>query len=338
MAPPRDDDAAPKMEDIAREAGVSIATVSRVFNQPGIVSPSTVARVRQIADRLRYTPNLMAGSLAGSRSRIIAAVIPVITNSIFSETIDGLSTTLTERGYQLLLGQTRYQEDQQVALIETFLGRRVDGLVLTGITRDKQLRAKLKSARIPVVETWELGANPVDMLVGFSNEKAAGAAADYLIGRGHTHLAFIGGMDQRSEARLAGFCSAVAKARLPPPEIVQIPSPSPFSVLAGSQAIAQLLQEHRAIDAVFCSNDMIALGVLIECQRRSVDVPGKLAVMGFSDLPIARAVSPSLTTVQVGAREIGSRAATMLLEKIERGRATQKRVDLGFSVVARESA
>ena len=333
-----DDDVTLRMEDIAREAGVSIATVSRVFNQPEVVSPETLTRVKEIAARLRYTPNLTAGSLAGNRSRIIAAVIPVITNSIFSETIDGLSTVLTGRGYQLLLGQTWYRDDQQAALIETFLGRRVDGLVLTGITRDRKVRARLKGARIPIVETWELGASPIDMLVGFSNEKAAAAAAEYLIGRGRSRLGFIGGLDQRSGARLDGFRRAAADAGLAPPGIVRIPSPSPSSVLAGSQAISQLLDDQPGTDAVFCSNDMIALGVLVECQRRRLAVPGRLAVMGFSDLPIARAVTPSLTTVQVGAMDIGSRAATMLLEKIDTGRTARKRIDLGFSIVARESA
>ncbi|MBS0220585.1 MAG: LacI family DNA-binding transcriptional regulator [Proteobacteria bacterium] len=336
--PSPDDDAKLKMEDIAREAGVSIATVSRVFNRPGVVHPDTLARVKEIASRLRYTPNLTAGSLAGNRSRIIAAVIPTITNSIFSETIDGLSTVLTGRGYQLLLGQTSYRDDQQAALIETFLGRRVDGLVLTGITRDRKVRTRLKSARIPIVETWEFGANPIDMLVGFSNEKAGAAAADYLIGRGYARLGFIGGSDQRSGARLEGFCHAVAAAGIAPCRIVRIPSPSPSSVMAGSQAIAQLLHERPKPDAVFCSNDMIALGALVECQRRGLNVPRQLAVMGFSDLPIAKAVAPSLTTVQVGAMDIGSQAATMLLEKIEKGHIACKRVDLGFSIVARESA
>lgn len=338
MAASRDDDSTLKMEDIAREAGVSIATVSRVFNQPAVVSPDTLARVREIASRLRYTPNLMAGSLAGNRSRIIAAVIPTITNSIFSETIDGLSTVLTGRGYQLLLGQTWYRDDQQAALVETFLGRRVDGLVLTGITRDRKVRARLKGARIPIVETWELGASPIDMLVGFSNEQAAAAAAEYLVGRGYARLGFIGGLDQRSGARLDGFCRAAAAAGKPTPGIVRIPSPSPSSVTAGSEAIAQLLHDHPRTDAVFCSNDMIALGVLVECQRRGLAVPRQLAVMGFSDLPIAKAVTPSLTTVQVGAMEIGSRAAAMLLEKIDTGRTARRRVDLGFSIVARESA
>lgn len=326
------------MEDVAREAGVSIATVSRVFNQPELVSPQTLERVRSVAARASYTPNLTAGSLAGARSRIVAAVIPVITSSIFSETIDGLSTVLSGAGYQLLLGQTWYREDRLAELVDTFLGRRVDGLVLTGITRDRALRERIRGAGIPVVETWELGRGPIDMLVGFSNEDAAAAAARHLIETGRRRLGFIGGMDLRSGARLEGFQAAIRKARLRAPAVARVPSPSPSSVVAGSQALVKLLGDAPDIDAVFCSNDMIAMGVLLECQRQAIAVPKRLAVMGFSDLPIAASLVPSLTTVQVGARDIGARAADLVLGRIQLRKELPKRVDLGFSVVVRESA
>ena len=325
------------MEDVAREAGVSLATVSRVFNQPDIVSADTVERVRQVAGRLGYTPNLTAGSLAGNRSKIIAAVVPTITNSIFSETIDGLSTVLTEKRYQLLLGQTWYDDRRLAELVETFIGRRVDGLVLTGLTRDAALRKRIKAARIPVVETWELGPRPIDMLVGFSNEAAASAAARHLIGKGRTRLGFIGGMDLRSGARLKGYCAEIQAAGLPAPSIVRIPSPSPSSVLAGCEAIVRLLAMSPTVDAVLCSNDMIAMGVLLECQRRGIAVPGRIAVMGFSDLPVAQVLVPALTTVQVRAREIGLRAADLILDRLGSVERKPARLDLGFSIVIRDS-
>ncbi|CAH1694683.1 LacI family DNA-binding transcriptional regulator [Hyphomicrobiales bacterium] len=326
-----------RMEDIAREAGVSLATVSRVFNQPGIVSPDTVDRVRRVAGRLGYTPNLTAGSLAGNRSKIIAAVVPTITNSIFSETIDGLSTVLTENRYQLLLGQTLYDKKRLAELVETFIGRRVDGLVLTGLTRNAALRKRIKAARIPVVETWELGPRPIDMLVGFSNGDAAAAAARHLIDRGRTRLGFIGGMDLRSGARLKGFSAEVTAAGLGAPTVVRIPSPSPSSVLAGCEALVRLLAMAPDVDAIFCSNDMIAMGVLLECQRRGVAVPARVAVMGFSDLPVAQVLVPALTTVQVRAREIGQRAAEQVLARLNSTEKGPAQLDLGFSIVIRES-
>lgn len=325
------------MEDVAREAGVSLATVSRVFNQPKLVSPATIERVRKVAARFGYTPNLTAGSLAGNRSRIVAAVIPVITNSIFSETIDGLSSVLSGAGYQLLLGQTWYREDRLHELVETFLGRRVDGLVLTGLTQDKALRTRIRGAGIPVVETWELGRNPIDMLVGFSNEEAAAAAAIHLVERGRSRLAFIGGMDLRSDARWKGFRAEVARAGLREPWVERVASPSPSSLKAGADALHLLLAQAPDTDAIFCSNDMIAMGVLLECQRQGVAVPDRMAVMGFSDLPVAASLVPALTTVHVGAHDIGTHAAEMILGRLSTGDSRIKRMDLGFSVVVRDS-
>ena len=235
MAPMRYDETTLKMEDIAREAGVSIATVSRAFNQPSLVSPSTLARVKQVADRLRYTPNLTAGSLAGNRSRIVAAVIPTITNSIFPRRSTAFPRCSRAR-LSVAVGPDPVSDDQQAALIETFLGRRVDGLALTEITRDKRLHTRLKGARIPIVETWDLGASPIDMLVGFSTKGPPRHRPEYLIGRGYSRLGSIGGLDQRSGARLDGFCAAAAAAGLAPPGIVRIASPSPSSVLAGAEA------------------------------------------------------------------------------------------------------
>src|SRR5690349_15500653 len=158
---------AARMEDVARAAGVSMITVSRALSAPDKLAPATLAKVRSAIDALRYVPNLTAGSLASKRSHIVAAIVPTIANSIFSETIDGLSQTLATRGYQLLLGQTHYRDDEESALVDAFLGRRADGIVLTGLRHARGVRAALQRAAIPVVETWDFGPRPIDMLVGF---------------------------------------------------------------------------------------------------------------------------------------------------------------------------
>lgn len=327
-----------RMEDVAREAGVSMATVSRVYGNPAVVAPGTVERVRAAAERLRYVPNLTAGSLAGNRTRIIGAIVPTITNLLFSETIDGLSSVLAERGYQLLLGQTWYRDHEEAALLDTFVGRRVDGIMLTGVVRDKTMRERLGRLDIPVVETWDYTPRPIDMLVGFSNEDAAAAAAGYLLSKGHRRFGYIGGDDHRSRARLAGFTSTLAKARVAAPAVIHIPSPAPAAAVSGAEALGRMVAEHPEVRAIFCTNDMIALGALLECQRRSIQVPRDLAVMGFSNLPVGRVSVPTLTTVHVGAREIGTMAAQMLLERVETGRVSRRRLDVGFSVVPRQSA
>lgn len=322
-----------RMQDVAREAGVAPITVSRALNTPDKLSPQTLRAVRTAIERLRYVPNLTAGSLASNRSRTIGVIVPTISNSIFSDTIDGLAQALAPHRYQLLLGQTHYREREEAALVQAFLGRRVDGLVLTGVAHARGVRSRLQRSGIPVVETWDLTERPIDMLVGFSNHEAGRAAAHYLLGKGYRSLAFIGGADDRSTARLRGFREAAAAHGL---EVRSAFVPAPSSPADASRALGELLAT-TAPRALFCSNDMLAAGALFECARRRIAVPGQLAVMGFADLPIAANIEPALTSMQVRATEMGVRAGQVLLAHLQ-GSAPQERVvDLGFAVIERAS-
>lgn len=324
------------MEDVAREAGVSLVTVSRAVNHPEKLAPETLAQVRAAIERLRYVPNLTAGSLASSRSRIAAAVIPTLASSIFSDTMDGLSQALAARGYQLLLGQTHFKAAAEAQLIEAFVGRRVDGMVLIRTSQSPQVRATLQRAGIPVVEAWDLAGDPIDMMVGFSNKDAGEAAARYLAGKGYRQLAYIGSEEGRSSARLAGFRAGARACGLP--TVVAHPLPAPGTLAEAADALEQLLQRCPDVRAVLCANDMLAAGVLFECQRRRLDVPARIAVMGFADLPIAAATEPTLTTVHVPSYEIGKRAGELLLARMHGEAGLQPRVDLGYRVIARASA
>jgi LacI family gluconate utilization system Gnt-I transcriptional repressor len=323
------------MEDVARAAGVSMITVSRALNAPEKLAPATLRAVRAAIERLRYVPNLTAGSLASNRSRIVAVVVPTIANSIFADTINGLAQTLAPHRYQLLVGQTEYRLEEEAAVVEAFLGRRVDGIVLTGVTHGRGVRSRLQGAGIPVVETWDLTARPIDMVVGFSNRAAGHAAARYLAAKGFRSLAFIGGTDDRSAKRLVGFREGAREYRAGPVSVALLPvSSSPAN---GASALAGLLAR-KAPRAVFCSNDMLAAGVLFECVRRRIEVPGRLAVMGFADLPIAVGIEPSLTSVQVHAAEMGQRAGELLLRRLAGEAVRERIVDLGYAVVERASA
>ena len=227
------------MEDVARAAGVSAITVSRALNAPDKLAPTTLRAVRAAIERLRYVPNLTAGSLASNRSRTVAVIVPTVNSSIFSDTIDGLAQALASHRYQLLFGQTNYRLEEESALVQAFLGRRVDGLVLTGVNHARGVRSSILRAGIPVVETWDLSERPIHMLVGFSNHAAGFAAARYLLGKGHTRLGYIGGTDDRSVARLQGFREAARDAGIGEVASAQLAVPS--SPADAGQALADLL-------------------------------------------------------------------------------------------------
>lgn len=328
------------MEDVAREAGVARVTVSRALSQPDKVSPATRAAVRAAIERLGYVPNLTAGSLASKRSRIIGAIVPTLCNAWFADAIDGLAETLGAAGYQLMLGQSGYHVDQESSLVDAFLGRKVDGLVLTGVVHSPSVRERLRRMRLPVVEIWDLTDDPIDTVVGFSNERIGGAVASYLLQRGHRQIGFIGAEEVRSGKRLQGLRQRLAAEGLGATAATPITPPS--TIEDGAAALAELLALNPQLQAVFCSNDTLGVGALLECRRRGLRVPQDMAVVGFSDLAIAAACVPALTTVRVQSRELGCRAAQVLMQRLNGAAideaAQGKVVDLGFQIIERESA
>lgn len=324
------------MAAVARLAGVSMMTVSRAIREPAKVAVATRMRVDDAIRKLGYVPNLTAGSLASKRSRIIGAIVPTIDNSIFAETVRGLSALLEPGGYQLLLGQTAYRENAEEALVMAFLGRRVDGMVLTGVKHSSATVKRLKAAAIPVVETWDLTSSPIDMLAGFSNRGAGRAIATYLIRKGYLRLGFVGGAEDRTRARFSGF-EAVVKAT-PRASLVRVEHDAGTSFSGGREALTRLLAEKAPPRAVFFSNDALAVGGLMECHRRGLRVPTDIAIAGFADLDIAAESAPTLTTVHVGSRRIGEQAARLLMRRLAGESIVETVLDLGFSVVERQSA
>lgn len=332
------------MSDVARAAGVARVTVSRVISDPESVAPSTRIAVQEAITQLGFVPNLNAGALASRRSRIVGGIVPSLSNAWFAETIDGLSEVLEAANYQLLLAPSRYDMAQEMHVASTLLGRRIDALMLTGTGHAPGLRELVQRARIPVVETWDLpgrgmdDARPLDMVAGFSNVGAGEAAAAHLLARGCRRLGFIGADEERARKRLKGFAGAVTRAGIGP--VTTWLGHPPTSFDAGAAALQELRLQDPGLDAIFCSNDTLAAGVLFECRRQGWRVPQDIAVVGFSDQPIAAATVPALTTVAVQALELGRQAGLMLVQRMEVADQGDRPsvVDLGFRIVVRESA
>ena len=228
----------------------------------------------------------------------------------------------------MLLGQTNYRAEEESALVQAFLGRRVDGLVLTGVNHARGVRSSILRAGIPVVETWDLSERPIHLLVGFSNHAAGFAAGRYLTGKGHKRLGYIGGTDGRSLARLQGFREAAQEAGAS--EVASIELAVPSSPADAGVALAELMGAAAPPRAIFCSNDMLAAGALFECARRRIAVPRDLAVMGFADLPIAASIEPA-PDLGAGARRRDGPARRPDAAGAPRRRPIHPRIaDLGF--------
>jgi LacI family gluconate utilization system Gnt-I transcriptional repressor len=324
-----------RMSDVAQAAGVALATVSRAINEPDKVAPETRAQVEAAVRKLGYVPDRTASSLASSRSRIVGAVVPTLANVWFAETMEGLAAELGRAGYQLMLAQSSYVPRAEAGLIDAFLGRRVDALVLTGSLRDVSERARLRRMQLPVVETWDLPAKPVDMAVGFSNEQVGAEVARQLVTAGRRRIAFLGADEQRSQMRRTGLERELQAMGMSLLAAKYVPPPS--SIPLGRELMARLAADHPDVDAVFCGNDFIAIGAMMWARAQGWDVPGRLAVVGFSDLPIAEATWPPLTTVKVRGAEMGRRAGEMLLARLRGEEPPRKVVDMGFEFVERST-
>jgi LacI family gluconate utilization system Gnt-I transcriptional repressor len=329
------------LHDVARMAGVAPMTASRALNRPDMVSDLVREKVNDAVSRTGYVPNLLAGALASSKSRLVAMVVPTIAGPVFQETVQSLTNALDAAGYQVMLGQSGYQDSREDVLLETILRRRPDAIVLTGIMRSEAARQRLLSSGIPVVETWDISQQPVDMLVGFSHEEIGQAVATYFYDLGRRQPAVIAGNDARSTRRADAFCSAFAnlmngQADSQAPYVVTVDAPA--TLASGRHALSELIDAGKSVDAVFCSSDLLALGVLIEAQVRQISVPGQLAVMGFGDLAFAKDLSPSLSTVRIDGTLIGQLAATMIVDRLQQRSIAEPVRDIGFSIITRESA
>jgi LacI family gluconate utilization system Gnt-I transcriptional repressor len=316
---------------VARAAGVSPITASRALTNPALVSAKTIARVQQAVEATGYIPNLLAGGLKSKRSFTVAALVPHISVAQFLPTLQALTETLDTAGYQLVLGQTGYDHEREEALLNAMLGRRPDGIVVTGLVRSEAARERLKRIGMPVVETWDLSDRPIDMLVGFSHLKVGGAVAGFFLGRGWRRLGIATGDDHRASLRREGFVSAVGR------EVPTAVVPAPSNMALGRRALAELLEQEPRLEAIHCSSDQLAQGVMVEAQARGLRIPEDLAICGFGNADFAAHMAPSLTTVHVDGAAIGRTAARLIVDRCDGHAPASPIVDVGFRIEERGS-
>lgn len=328
------------MIDVARAAGVSTMTASRAFKNNTSVSEATRAAILKAAEDLNYVFDSTASNLRSQRTDFVAATIPSLNNANFADTVSALSEELKTNGLQILLGYTNYDMQEEERLIEQLLRRRPGAIMVTGGRHTPRARRMLENPGIPIIETWDLPEAPIGHAVGFSNADAVRGLVDHFVAQGITRIAFIGGeadRDTRGTDRRAGFLAAMQQHGLDTTRLIDAGAP-PISMREGASAMAQLLNTLPDTEAVICVSDLSAFGALTECQRRDVDVPGRLSIAGFGDYEVGEICVPSLTTINPFPREIGTRTAKLMLQLMQGDRTASKQISIAPSLLIRDSS
>ena len=305
------------LDDVARKAGVSTATVSRVLNDPHKVTEKSRSIVQAAIDELGYIPDGAARALASRHTRTIGAVIPTLDNAIFAAGIQGFQSRLKKLGYTLIVTSHEYDLTEELNEVKTLIRQGIDALLLVGSLHERQLRPLLMDKQIPYVNCWTYKAESEEPFIGFDNKQSARKLTDYILDLGHEDIAIISGRtryNDRAMDRLQGMKEALQQRNisLPPHRIIE----RSYSVKQGREAMQILLAQEPPPTAVLCGNDILALGALAQCQSVGVRVPEEMSITGFDDLDISSQIVPALTTIHVPSGEMGECAADYLVSRI----------------------
>lgn len=318
------------LADVARRAGVGESTVSRVLRNKGSVSQSTREKILKAASDLHYVPNRIAGTLASMTSKLVGIVIPSVGNTVVPEVLQGANLVLESAGFQPVIGVSNYCPDREEALIESILSWRPSGLLVAGLEHTERARAMMKGCGVRVVELIDIDGDGIDIVVGSSQRQAGHKSAEHLLTRGYRRIGYVGHdftIDIRAGKRLGGFRAALAEKGL---NFVdeEFSAGGASTVEAGRTGLARLLARQRNLDAVYFSNDDLAIGGYFHCLENNIAVPGDMALFGYNGLDIARLTPQPLSTIRSPRVAMGEIGAKLLLA----GGPAQV-VDLGFELI-----
>ncbi len=324
------------IKDVARAAGVSVATVSRVHNDSTLVTADTRGRVRAVAARLGYSPHAGARSLSTRKTNGIGVLLPDLHGEFYSELIRGIDQRAQRHGFHLLLASSHDEKAAIAAALQSMRGR-VDGLIVMSPAPGAHLPVRdLTSFPVVLLNSAAVGAAFDSLAIG--NAEGAAQMVQHLVALGHRHIAMIRGPARNHDAaeRLRGYHAALRAAGIAPgPELE---AQGDFIDASGFAAGLELLRRQPRPTAIFAANDAMAIGALSALREAGVRVPQEMAVAGFDDIPMARYMHPPLSTVRVDIAALGERATDRLLEAVTSRRRHKKRQEvLPVTLVIRES-
>lgn len=327
----------PTLNEVAQLSGVSPITASRALRGVASVDPQLAERVRQAALQLGYVANPAARALASARSASVVVLIPSLSNHLFIDTLEAIHEVMRPRGIEVLIGNFHYDPVEEENLIRNYLAYQPGGMLLTGLERSDGARRMLAASGVPCVHMMELTEDEGISCVGFSQERAGIVAAQRLLGLGRRRLAYVAAqLDPRVMRRAEGFRGALRAAGVHDASL-EVLCPQPSSIGLGGQLFSQLMAEHPDVDGAFFCNDDLAHGAIYEAQRLGIEVPGRVAMVGFNDLAPSAHLVPRLTSIRTPREAIGRFAALKLLDRLDGKTDREPIMDLGFELMVRES-
>ncbi|MBE2278352.1 MAG: LacI family DNA-binding transcriptional regulator [Rhodobacteraceae bacterium] len=325
------------IRDVAQRAGISTATVSRVYNAPDSVSEKVRLRVEQAARDLSYIPHNAARALSSQRSRTLGIVIPTVKNSIFAEQVESLQRRALTHGYTLFVAHSGFTPAGEAEQVRQMVRNGIDGIMLVGAEHRPEVYNLLESREIAYVNTSVWDADSVHPTVGFDNSAAMAHTTRYLLSLGHRAIGAITAearASDRARLRLQGARQVMAEAGLALDETRV--AYSDHSMDSSRAACRQLVQQVPGLTAILCHNDVQAFAAILELQAMGLAVPDDVSVTGFDDLEWARHLQPALTTVRVPWGRMAELAADILVAQLE-GEDFRRSTKLEFDLVVRQS-
>ena len=311
-----------RIRDVAKEVGLSTATISRVMNGAKNVSPQTRERVLNACKKLDYLPNPAAKALSTSRSKTVAAVIPTIENSVFAKSISAFERSLTDNGYSLVLAISHADEEEELTAAQKLLGMGAEAFILTGAVHSPELFALFQRRSVPFVVTSIWKSECDYPLIGYDNFSLASDAVKFLAEQGHKDIVVLHGpvsQNDRTQMRRDGAASMQSE------NMNLTFYETSLDVKGGKQAIRKALEYNNNFTAALCFSDVLALGTYVGLNGTGKVIPDDISVMGFDNIDWAEAVEPPLTTIELPSQEIASEVAAQLVAHLEFGAPIQSK-------------
>jgi len=325
------------IRDVADNAGVSVATVSRTLQQPERVSPKTRNKVRAAVQAVGYRPNVMAVKFRSGKTHNLVVLVPTVANVFFARVISGMQEAAAELGYSILLANTLGNSDIESHYAKMVSTSQADGLIQLRANNPLDVSMINDHGLLPMVNACEVIDDGQYPVVSLDNRAAARAMTEHLIGKGHSRIAMVKGPDSSplTQERLAGYKDALANANIAFDE--KLLFPGDFTLQAGYNAGVHIAALRNRPTAVFCENDETAIGAMQAFKQANLNIPKDISVAGFDDIAFSAFVDPPLTTIAQPAEEFGRTAVTLLVDLLNGKIRKAPKVIMPFELIVRES-